>query len=100
MIPPPAVPGSYTSNEVRFRIALYAAVAAMMSMAAGVSDLASMTDEQLHAMSGIRWTFKLSLIAISAAIAAGNTIRAAIDRSTAGGSGATPPATISPTATP
>ena len=80
--------GTYTSAEVSTRIRVYIIIASLGSLSSSLTDLASMTDDQLRAVSAIRWALKLALLGIGAAIAGYTAFRAAIDRSTAGGNGA------------
>ncbi len=91
---------SYTSGEKRARIAVYVGLAAVASLMTSVLNLAALSDAQLAAVTPLRWTLTILLAALGAGAAGLTAFRAAIDRSTAGGSAPTETNTLVTTNTP
>lgn len=82
--PQPVFVSPYTPAQRLSRIRVYIWLAVLASLLGSIGDLAAMSDDQLHAMSVIRWTLKLLLLVIGATLSGCNAFRAAIDRSTSG----------------
>ncbi len=84
----------YTPGEIRARIGVYVGLSIMASLMTSVLNLAAMSDTQLAAVSSLRWTLTILLAVFGSVVSGLTAFRAAIDRSTAGGT----PATTTPAA--
>ena len=80
---PAPPPGGYSARSIQVRIGVYVAIAALMNASSGLIDLASMNDQQLAAITPLRWTLKGLILVVAISLAGLNAFRAAIDRSTA-----------------
>ena len=81
---PASIPNAagYTPDAINRRVRLYVVIAALSTLSGSLIEFASMTDDQISALTVFRWTIKILLIFLTATVAGCNAYRAAIDRST------------------